>query len=172
MLETLAIDGRGDMNEAFSKLNDLQERISCVGEEPDDTKINDSRVVALKIPTKSELKADSSGSDDDIPEVLESILPVHKQVFYDLVRRFVVRLGEQINHMEQALDREDYESLAELGHWLKGSGGSVGFAEFNEIAALLEESARNQQTDRATFAIAKIDQLYRRIHVPPLQRRQ
>ena len=172
MLENLAREGRGDMSEAFSKLHDLQERISIASEGPGVTESTDSRVVALKIPSQSKLVADSAESDDGMPEIVESILPVHKPVFHDLVRRFVVHLGDQINQMKQALDQEDYESLVELGHWLKGSGGSVGFNEFNEVATLLEESARNHQTDRAEVAIAKIDDLYRRIHVPPLQRRQ
>ena len=172
-LENLAREGSGDMSEAFRKLHDLQERISIASEErPSVTKSTDSRVVALKIPSQSKLVADSVGSDDGMPEIVESILPVHKPVFHDLVRRFVVRLGDQINQMKQALDQEDHESLVELGHWLKGTGGSVGFNEFNEVATLLEESARNHQTDQAEVAIAKIDDLYRRIHVPPLQQRQ
>jgi len=172
-LENLARKGSSDMSEAFSKLHDLQERISIASEgRPSVTESTDSSVVALKIPSQSKLVADSAGSDDGMPEIVESILPVHKPVFHDLVRRFVVRLGDQINQMRQALDQEDHESLVELGHWLKGSGGSVGFNEFNEVATLLEESARNHQTDQAEVAIAKIDDLYRRIHVPPLQRRQ
>jgi len=50
--------------------------------------------------------------------------------FHAIVKRFVARLDEQLHNMEIASEARDYETLAGLVHWLKGSGGTVGFDDF------------------------------------------
>ena len=171
-LEKLARDGQSNMDEAFSRISDLHSRISTDSGGSVGGAATYHRVVAINLPSQTVCSTDLSGSNDLIPEIVRSDLAVDNPLFYDLVRRFVVRLGNQIEEMKRAINQEDYETLVELGHWLKGSGGSVGFNEFNEIAAQLEESARNHQTDGAEAAIARIDDLFSRIYVPPLERRQ
>jgi HPt (histidine-containing phosphotransfer) domain-containing protein len=63
-----------------------------------------------------------------------------------LIERFIVRLEEQFGHIETAASSGEYETLADLAHWLKGSAGSVGFHEFTEPAEELEKYAKQQDT--------------------------
>ena len=44
--------------------------------------------------------------------------------------------------MEAAFEHGHMEELARLAHWLKGSGGTVGYDDFTEPAALLEETSK------------------------------
>ncbi|MGB6041743.1 MAG: response regulator [Pirellulales bacterium] len=85
-------------------------------------------------------KAGDCAVSDDSP--LISTLPTHKPQFAAIVKKFVVRLDEQLNAMQQALDTNDLPQLAKLAHWLKGSGGNVGFDDFTEPARELEQFAR------------------------------
>ena len=44
--------------------------------------------------------------------------------------------------MKLARQNNDHAELAALAHWLKGSGGTVGFDQFYAPAKALEESAK------------------------------
>ena len=52
------------------------------------------------------------------------------------------RLAENLETMESCYERQDADELAALAHWLKGSAGMVGFADFGEPARNLETLAR------------------------------
>ncbi|MEQ1592681.1 MAG: ATP-binding protein [Thiobacillaceae bacterium] len=58
------------------------------------------------------------------------------------VEKFIDRLPAQIDEMERAWKTQDFSTLAALAHWLKGSGGTVGFDVFNEPAKKLEQLAK------------------------------
>jgi PAS domain S-box-containing protein len=66
--------------------------------------------------------------------------------FQPLIARFVVRYGEQMAAMQTAAAAEDFATLADLAHWLKGAGGSVGFDMLTEPALQLEQEARAGNT--------------------------
>lgn len=49
--------------------------------------------------------------------------------------------------MQTAFSDHDFDQLAELAHWLKGSGGTAGFHEFTDPAKELEQLARQGGAD-------------------------
>ena len=59
-----------------------------------------------------------------------------------VIVKFVRKLDEQLRAMEDARRREDFDQLAELAHWLKGAGGTVGFDAFTDPARNLEVLAK------------------------------
>jgi PAS domain S-box-containing protein len=71
-----------------------------------------------------------------------SSLPLDDPEIQLIVSRFVEKLGPRLEEMCQAHQRRDFDKLAELSHWLKGSGGTVGFAEFTDPAKRLESLAK------------------------------
>ena len=77
-------------------------------------------------------------------EPLVSTLPDLPK-FREIILSFVPRLSEKIDAMERAAREEDFRQLAELAHWLKGAGGTVGFAAFTEPASMLEQTAKRGQ---------------------------
>jgi CheY-like chemotaxis protein len=90
---------------------------------------------------------------------LRSKLPLHHPQFRAIVAKFVIRLDQQLHQMEQALAAGDYRELASLGHWLKGTGGTVGFSEFSAPSLRLEQAATARQHDQCTSLLLELRQL-------------
>jgi signal transduction histidine kinase/HPt (histidine-containing phosphotransfer) domain-containing protein/ActR/RegA family two-component response regulator len=111
-----------------------------------------------------EAAADETGGADSSPIV--SRLPTDNERFKGIVLRFVDRLEEQLEVMEQARLREDFKSVAELAHWLKGAGGTVGFDDFTEPARKLEMSAKEENRQEVEKALGDLRKLAGRISLP------
>ena len=65
--------------------------------------------------------------------------------FVELAARFAARLGGKLDEMIDACTAQRYPDLAELAHWLKGAGGTVGYDVFTKPARLLETAAKSRQ---------------------------
>jgi CheY-like chemotaxis protein len=94
-----------------------------------------------------------------------SSLPAHVRKFRNVMERFVKRLDQQLDALETAEGRGDFMEIAELAHWLKGAGGTVGFDVFTEPAARLEIHAKNGDAASIQPMIANLRQLAKRIVV-------
>jgi len=100
---------------------------------------------------------------------LSSSLPTDDPEFLVIVEEFVQRLGEKLQAMSRAWSAEDLTELSHLAHWLKGSGGTAGFAVFTEPAKRLEQLAKNEQRGDIEAAVAELHELAGRIVVPDPQ---
>ena len=60
----------------------------------------------------------------------------------DLIPGYVANCLEDLRKIEPLVDQGDFESVAGLGHNLKGSGRAYGFARISEIGAALEGESR------------------------------
>ena len=80
--------------------------------------------------------------------------------------RFVKRLDEQLDALEKAAACGDLMTVAELAHWLKGAGGTIGFDVFTEPAAQLEILVKKGEVLQIKPLIAGLRQLAKRIVVP------
>jgi len=81
-------------------------------------------------------------------EPVTSALPMNNPRFRGIVERYLPRLDDQIESIQVAINAEDYIELAKLAHWLKGSGGNVGYDGFTQLAASLESSAKASNKDQ------------------------
>ena len=95
-----------------------------------------------------------------------SKLPAHNKKFKNIIVRFIKRLGQQLDAIEKADARGDLKAVADLAHWLKGAGGTVGFDEFTKPAAQLEVHAKEGDAAQIKPAIENLRQLAARIVVP------
>jgi CheY-like chemotaxis protein/HPt (histidine-containing phosphotransfer) domain-containing protein len=82
-----------------------------------------------------------------------------------IIEKFVERLDEQLGAMTQAWNDRDFDALANLAHWLKGAGGTVGFDAFTEPAAHLEQLAKAKSEAQIEDAIIVLRQFADRIVV-------
>jgi HPt (histidine-containing phosphotransfer) domain-containing protein len=103
-----------------------------------------------------------SGSD----EPLLSSLPTDDADFREIVEEFVQRLSEKIEAMEQAWQDRDFDELAALAHWLKGSGGTAGFDAFTTPAKALEQMAKQHNAELTLATIDDLRSLAERIVIP------
>jgi PAS domain S-box-containing protein len=82
------------------------------------------------------------------------------------IAKFIMRLDDQLDEMEKCWQRRDFTELAGLAHWLKGSGGTVGFDDFTEPARNLETLAKAASEDGVELALQELRELSRRLAVP------
>ena len=71
-----------------------------------------------------------------------STLPDSNERFRGLIARFAARLNEQLHTARQALVQGNRDEVSAFAHWLKGSGGTVGFDDFTVPASQLETLAK------------------------------
>ncbi len=99
---------------------------------------------------------------------LVSTLPMDDHEFREIVEDFVERLSDRLDAMREAWAARDLDELAELAHWLKGVGGTVGLDFLVAPAAKLEQLSMNGDTEHVETTIAELVQLAGRIVVDPL----
>ena len=69
--------------------------------------------------------------------------------------------------MREAFAAGNHDQLAQLAHWLKGSGGTAGFHEFTDLAKELERLAKSNADDELIAGVlADIEAIADRIVVP------
>lgn len=85
--------------------------------------------------------------------------------FASIINSFATKLDDVLHEMRAAIDQQEFSSLANLAHWLKGSGGTVGFHEFTKPAAELECAATNRDAKQSLVHVEQIANLAKRIQV-------
>ncbi len=159
----------GDIESAIVKLRYLSDRIVVPGVDSDTD--------------HSELKNNSqtrTTPDDAMPETFEDFENEGQETgdtvvlsrladdprFRDIILSFVDRLRQQLLMMDQCWQEKNYEELANLAHWLKGAGGTVGFDEFTKPAASLEIAAKENDDNRIQEVLVSLKELAEKVVVP------
>jgi PAS domain S-box-containing protein len=106
-----------------------------------------------------------TGEEPQVPPPLVSRLVDHPRL-RNVVRRFVEEFPGRLRSMDDALQHQQLDSLAQLAHWLKGAGGSVGFDDFFEPACELEAAAANVDQRAAARVLQQLHTLGRRLQLP------
>ena len=138
-LEALAKDNQRDqLNGKLDIIRGLARRLQSI----DGTINQQSSTPTTAAANQSQITATAKADDDSADLlVIENRLATNPK-FKPIVAKFLPRLQEKVLLMEKAKREGDYDTLAELAHWLKGSGGMVGYDSFTPMAASLEESAK------------------------------
>ncbi len=104
----------------------------------------------------------------DLPEYVESTLPMDDPQLREIVEDFVPHLGRKIFEMEAKYAANEFNELADTAHWLKGAGGTVGFNDFLEPACKLEKAAKLSLNEDVETHLIHIRKLFERIRVPAM----
>ena len=99
---------------------------------------------------------------------LVSTLPMNDAEFREIVVRFIDRLDVQIEKMRAALADKDAQELANLAHWLKGAGGTVGFGLLSTMGKDLEVTVKSRDWAGSGDLLDQLEAHARRIVVPEL----
>jgi CheY-like chemotaxis protein len=100
---------------------------------------------------------------------LVSTLPMDDLEFRAIIEGFITRLQEQMDAMQMAWKAGDTEELARLAHWLKGSGGTMGFGSLSEAAKGLEQLAKQNQREQIGDVLDDLVAQVESIVIPPLE---
>jgi PAS domain S-box-containing protein len=83
--------------------------------------------------------------------------------FHATIEKFVCRLEEKLEAMQACWEARDFEELARLAHWLKGSAGTVGFDGFGGPAANLELLSKERKEGEIEAVLSELRSLADRI---------
>lgn len=110
------------------------------------------------------------GSGSDVPTLDDSVVstgPIISRLtdarFERLIIQFKERLDVQLVEMQRSVDTSDFAELANLAHWLKGAGGTVGFDVFTEPAAELEQAAKANDVEMVELYLGAVRNLASRL---------
>jgi CheY-like chemotaxis protein/HPt (histidine-containing phosphotransfer) domain-containing protein len=97
----------------------------------------------------------------------ETILVRANPGFTDLIPAFLQNRSQDVIAMRDALDRGDFETVASLGHGMKGAGGSWGFQAITDIGAALEQAAENADNDASRKWVYELSRYLGRVEIIP-----
>ncbi len=122
---------------------------------------------ANRVATQSRTSLMKSAPTESAPDTagIASRLAVNAK-FHPVINAFIQRMNPQLESMKAALDSANMDELSKLAHWLKGSGGSVGFDDFTDPARRLEDAAKAEEIDTAKKELVTIIQLSKRLLAP------
>jgi len=83
----------------------------------------------------------------------------------DLVPGFLEHKRADTGTIRAAIDRADYETISQIGHKMKGEGGSYGFDAVTEMGAALEQAALDQNLDTARHTLKEITEYLESVDV-------
>ena len=112
--------------------------------------------------TDAETQADAQPASN--VEMLPCDLPLDDLEFRSIIEEFAVRLEQRLAEAREFARHRDWNSLAQFAHWLKGSGGTVGFHQLTAPASQLERMAKAEAGDQIELGIRELSQLLERIH--------
>jgi HPt (histidine-containing phosphotransfer) domain-containing protein len=84
-----------------------------------------------------------------------------------VAQSFARQLPDRTLTIRQAWAKRDYEALAALGHWLKGTGGTAGFDAFTAPAQAMEKLAKAGDEAGLSKTIDELLSLADRVVAPP-----
>jgi len=82
-----------------------------------------------------------------------------------IVENFIVTLKDRLPLFEKTVAEKNYEEVRHHAHWLKGSGGTVGFQVFTKPASRLEQLAIDEKYEGMNDLVSEITSLTQRLTV-------
>jgi PAS domain S-box-containing protein len=167
-LEKLAKDGgsEADIQQAMAELRGLAGRLVVPGAEP----------AGSATPAGGPPRGPSADSALAAAEALPvAAKPVMSRLgssprFQKVILLFIEKLKEELIRAQLAWENGNLEELARFAHWLKGAGGTVGFDDFTEPAARLENFAKTAQVQPAGRMLQQVKGLSDAILPPAMAR--
>ena len=160
-LEMLAKSGSEDgIPVALLELRNMGARLVLPGQVPEAT---EAPVLEQAVPAAP---APSTGGEIPSGPPIVSRLASGGPRMQATIGKFVERLDGKLEQMDVAWAQRDYAELAALAHWLKGSGGTIGFDDFTEPAKNLEMLAKAESEDGIEMTLLELRGLANRLVVP------
>ncbi len=83
----------------------------------------------------------------------------------DLIPDYLENRGKDLLVYQQALEKDDFDSIAVLGHSMKGSGGGYGFNDLSSIGRAIEKAAKNRDKESVRKSITVLTDFLKKLEV-------
>lgn len=77
-------------------------------------------------------------------------------VFRDFAIRFLAKIESSLPQLQSAIVARDAKRIMDLGHWIKGTGGTVGMMELTNMGIELQSFGREQDFAKANDFLAEL----------------
>ena len=94
--------------------------------------------------------------------ITSSLLEEDPELF-DIVAKFVERLPSQLAGISRALDEQNWLTLKQQMHDLKGLGSTFGFPMISEIAGQIDDKLKQQLYDNIRPLLDELNSICQRI---------
>ena len=83
----------------------------------------------------------------------------------DIVPPYLANRKAEMPVIRNALSQSDFETLAAIGHRIKGSAGGYGFNYLGTLGALIEVGAQEHDAKKVEHAIKEMETYLNHVHV-------
>ena len=90
-------------------------------------------------------------------------------VFRDFALRFLAKVDEALPEIKSCVENKNGKRLAELAHWIKGTGGMVGLPRLTDIGIELQTAARTADFVTAAGVVIELGRLVHRLSASQTQ---
>ena len=101
---------------------------------------------------------------NDMPNGKKIIIQVDSDL-EDLIPGFLENRHRDITSILDALRRNDYNSIAEAGHTMKGVGGGYGFDAITDIGGVIEQAAKHNDPVKIEHCLNELSSYLQRIEI-------
>jgi len=95
----------------------------------------------------------------------EPILVRANPKFADLIPVFLRNRRQNVIAMQDALDQGDFETVAMMGHGMRGAGGSYGFQAITDIGTALEQAAESADSEASRKWVGELSSYLDRVEI-------
>ena len=122
------------------------------------TETTDSREVIEHLGTSVPAEAVHGGTEQPGNIVFRGIEVPDDPFFADLAADLIAKITQSIPDATAAVARQNAAPLIEQGHWMKGTGGTVGLPVLTSLGASLEDCGHDQDFDSARRILDELTQ--------------
>ncbi len=83
----------------------------------------------------------------------------------ELIPGYLVNREKDLLMYQQALEKDDFDSIALLGHSMKGSGGGYGFNDLSQIGRALEKAAKSRDKESVRKSIIDLTAYLKKLEI-------
>ena len=83
----------------------------------------------------------------------------------DLIPGYLENRGKDLLVYQQALEKDNFDAIAILGHSMKGSGGGYGFNDLSSIGRAIEKAAKSRDKESVRQSIIDLTDFLKKLEV-------
>lgn len=93
------------------------------------------------------------------------IITIDDEDLLELIPYYLTSCYKELDILQDAVVRMDFETLCDLSHKMKGSGGGYGLDRITEIGSKLESSAKAHDVSAIALGLADLRDYLERVEV-------
>ncbi len=123
-----------------------------------------SAMASLSLPLVGESPPDGdSEADSDTDSAGGAVVVRVDPDYREIVPRYLEMVNKNLALMREALDRGDFQILADMGHQMKGEGRAFGFAPISEHGGVIQQAAQERNVAIVRQTLAQLGDYLKRL---------